>query len=293
MSRPGPVESRILESLALVALVRPRVGAGVALRTLETRVTPEGGPTIVLLHGRGHSATTWARWLPGLSPRARVVALDLPGFGHSGARALRDRSQEGALAWFVDPVEEVLSEEEPVVLVGHSLGGLVALEVALRRRVRVLALVLIGAMGLGPVMLPGARLYLRLGPERLARWSRSLGRSGAGLSEPTGDADLAALRAELYSVRGGRPLPKQAFDILAPLLGPVFHRGDRLGEIAVPTLLLWGERDEAFPLPVALAAAPRIPGARLEVLPAGHSPHLERPERCLELVGDFLRRSSV
>ena len=78
-----------------------------------------------------------------------------------------------------------------------------------------------------------------------------------------------------------------------PLAGPVFNLADRLDALTIPTLLLWGERDDAFPLPVAMQAAARIPGAALAVLPAGHSPHLEMPEACLDQVVPFLDKLSV
>jgi pimeloyl-ACP methyl ester carboxylesterase len=289
VSRPGPVEARVLASLADAFAVRPRVGAGVALRTVESRRAPvEGQPTVVLLHGRGHAATIWARWLRALEARGRVVAIDLPGFGHSGAGKVGAGAEPG-LDFFVAPVEAIARTEGPIVLVGHSLGALVALEIALRGRCDVRGLVLIGAMGLSPIILPGARAYLRFGPERLSRLAARVGRAAPRLGAGSAiDEELAALRTELSLSRGGRPAASRAFDAMVPLLGPVFHRRERLGELAVRTLLVWGSDDEAFPLPIAIDAATRIPRAKLEVLGRGHSPHLELPDRCIAAVRAFL-----
>lgn len=283
VSRPGPVEAGILSKLAHTVRVRPRIGAGVALRSLESATVSGQTATFLLLHGRGHAATVWERWFERLSPHGRVVALDLPGFGCSGAAPLAIHTPEAGLAWFVDPLEAVAREEGPLVLVGHSLGGLCALEIALRGRADVQALVLIGAMGIGPVILPSARLYLRLGPERLARyksWMRS---------PSEGEDSITALRRELYLVRGGRAQGKEAFDLLVPWTGDVFHRADRLSEVKPRTLLLWGSEDEAFPLPAAMQAAATIPDATLEVLPAKHSPHLEMTDEAIDRVALFLQ----
>lgn len=284
VSRPGPVERTILERLEPTARSRPRLGAGVSLRSLESAAVP-GKPALLLLHGRGHAASVWADWLTSLAPLARTVALDLPGFGHSGAAPLTERTPGAALAWFTDPVEAVAIEEGPVVLIGHSLGGLVALEIALRGRANVRGLVLIGAMGLSGVILPMARLYLRAGPERLARATALLRRSA--------ESEIAALRRELHLVRGGRPQPKEAFDLLVPLLGDVANVGSRLSEIEAPTLLLWGRDDDAFPLPVAMKAAAQIPRAKLEVVESGHCPHLDRTDACLALARPFIESLSV
>jgi pimeloyl-ACP methyl ester carboxylesterase len=281
VSRPGPVERRILDGLGPTIASHRRVGAGVSLRTLEGGE----GPTVVFLHGRGHAASIWAPLLARFAARHRVVAVDLPGFGHSGAPPFDASTPSDGLRFFVEPIEDLLVATcpAPVTLVGHSLGGFVALALALGGRVSVRALALVDAMGLGPELPTKSRLYLRSGPERIARL-RSMLAVGAAAG-----SDLEALRTELLTVRGGRPRASRAFDAMVPLSGAVHHVGPRLGEVRAPTLLLWGARDEAFPLRVAEEAARTLPRAELVTVDAAHSPHVESPGRTGDELERFLR----
>jgi pimeloyl-ACP methyl ester carboxylesterase len=248
---------------------------------------------VVLLHGRGHAATTWWPLLGPLAERRRTVAFDLPGFGHSAARPWTGGGPRDALRFFTAPLAAVLRDLDlqGSILVGHSLGGLVALEIALGGLACPRALVLLDAMGLAPSVHPRARLYYRADPERLARWRGPIARAveaarGGAVSR------AEALRRELLEVRGGRPDAARAFEAMVPLLGAPFHLGADLGRVTVPTLLLWGARDEAFPPSVAEAAVRALPRGELRILDAGHSPHVERPHEVLAAVDDFVARLS-
>lgn len=285
---PGPVEAAILAELAPTFRVRHVETARGALRVLDGGE----GPPLVLLHGRGGAATSWFPLLPRLARGRRVLAVDLPGFGASPRPPFRGGGVEAAIAFFVDPVEAWLAEEDlpAPALVGHSLGGLVAVELALRGRIAPRALVLIAPMGVGPEMTFASRLFFRAGPERLARalgpelFSRV---TGAPAEAPHGPR-FAALTHELHAVPSGRSGATAAFDTLVPLVGPVPHRRARLGGIAAPTLVLWGDHDEVFPAPLAIAAAAALPRGELRIEPLGHSLHLEDPARVLPIVEAFL-----
>ncbi|WNG29535.1 alpha/beta fold hydrolase [Cystobacter fuscus] len=277
----GPVEAEVLGELApgVVPRACPLAGGG-TLRLLEGGE----GPPLVLLHGRGSAASTWFPLLPALAREHRVLAVDLPGFGGSPATPGPLRTAEDGLRFFVEPVEAVLSTlaPGPMTLVGHSLGGLVALELALRGRVPVERLVLVDAMGLGPEMAREARLFFRVGPERVAR---VLGPRLFGRIAPLPDTTphrkrLMALDYELMTVSGGRARATRAFNMLVPLTGDVFHRRERLGEVKPPTTYLWGEKDGVLPVSLAEATGRAQPSSRLVRVKAGHSPHLEQPE-CL------------
>lgn len=284
----GGVEAGLLGQLApaVTATVRWLPGGG-ALRVLEGGK----GRTVVLLHGRGGAASTWFVYLTALARGHRVLAVDLPGFGMSSAPEGMPATAEDGVRFFTEPVEELLLQVAPgpVAVVGHSLGGLVALELALRGRVPVERLALVDAMGLGPEMVRRARLFFRSGPERLARslgpwaWSRLMPPPPTPLGER-----LGALGYELLAVPEGRDAGAGAFNTLVPVVGPVFHRRERLGDVKVPVLLVWGEREDVLPLSLAEEAARRLPHARLLRVDAGHSPHQDHPERVLPELKTFL-----
>lgn len=277
----GADDQEVARLVPPVRLQRCPVPGGGALRVLDGGE----GPPWVLLHGRGNAASTWFPLWPALARTHRVLALDLPGFGSSTPPPGPLRTAEDGLRAFVEPVEAVLTAlaPGPMTLVGHSLGGLVALELALRGRIPVERLVLVDAMGLGPEMTLASRLFFRLGPERLARvlGPRLFGRI-APLPDTPVHQRLMALDHELMTVPGGRPEATRAFNTLVPLTGDVFHRRERLGEVKVPTLLYWGERDNVLPVSLAEAAVKRLPRARLLRVAAGHSPHQERWDRAAE-----------
>jgi pimeloyl-ACP methyl ester carboxylesterase len=163
----GPVETSILSELSPTFTARLTESAAGPLRILEGGV----GPPLVLIHGRGGAATTWFSWLPKLAQRFRVFAVDLPGFGSSSAPPFTGGDFEAGIDFFTAPIEAWIEGEGfgAPTLMGHSLGGLVAVELALRGRVSPRRLVLIGAMGLGPQMTYLSRIFFRAGPERLAR----------------------------------------------------------------------------------------------------------------------------
>jgi pimeloyl-ACP methyl ester carboxylesterase len=295
VSRPGPVEASILSELSPTFTVHRRPTTQITLRILEGGPTDAGAdagaPPLILLHGRGHAATMWFPLLPELARRRRVIAVDLPGFGHSSSVPFTRGSAEDAVRFFVDPIEALIASmklAEPVLL-GHSLGGLIAAEIALRASISPSKLVLIGSMGLGPEMTYASRAFFRAVPERVAR---AVGSRVMKLISPMPDTPVgrrvAALEHELYAVRRGRPSAAAAFNALFPAVGPAFHRREHLRDIACPTLLLWGEKDAAFPPSIAADAAALMPRATVKIEPLGHSPHLEAPERALSTILDFI-----
>jgi pimeloyl-ACP methyl ester carboxylesterase len=254
------------------------------------------GPVVLLVHGIAGTNDVWDEVLPELATTHTVIAPDLPGHGRSGAAA-GDYSV-GAMAATLRDLVLALGIER-VTVVGHSLGGGVAMQYSYLFPEHCERLVLVSAGGLGrsvalalrSAALPGSEvvtaglgLAARVGgrvlgatglvrPERVAAPTRELGRSVASLADrDTRTAFLATLRA---------------------VVGPVGQRvfaGDRLYlAAAMPTLIVWGERDPIIPVGHGRRAHAAMPGSRLEVLPGvGHFPPLEAPAELTAALRSFL-----
>ena len=248
------------------------------------------GPALVLLHGFASSIYTWKDVIPALARTHDVVALDLPGFGAS--------DQPPGLSW-EDLPRSVFGLMDRLgipraSLVGNSLGGAVAVMLAVDRPDRVERLALVDSAGYNldpadrPLLLrlvgspvngvvralPVRRLLVRLAlrqvfhddrlvtPERVEEYLAPMARPGA----------LAALRSLTASQGVG------AAD---------FAR--RIGDVAAPTLIVWGREDRWIPLEQGRRFEAAIRGSRLVVIDeCGHMPQEERPEPFLEAVSPFL-----
>lgn len=243
------------------------------------------GPPLVLLHGVGDSAQTWQRVLPSLALRHRVYAPSLPGFGGS-AKPLADYSP----AFFTGFVESFLDTEgvEEATVLGNSLGGLVAMRLALAEPARVTALGLVGSAGLGREVHFALRAATLPGVGEVAtRWNRT----------PVGAAQWASAMATLLFARYRRVPPswwwlqyRQARQprfleatvaTLRGVLTPTRQRQillPQLPRLTVPTLVVWGTGDRVVPSHHAHSAVSRLPRGRLALIPdCGHVPQLERP----------------
>jgi pimeloyl-ACP methyl ester carboxylesterase len=245
------------------------------------------GPPLLLVHGLGGSALNWCELVPLLAERRRLIVPDLP--GHGGSEALAAVSSLGA---FADRVAAVAEHEDalPAPVVGHSLGGAVALHLALRRPEAVTRLVLAAAAGLSVgtrfqqslmsasmVMRPG-RLVARHA-DRVVR-SPLLRRAAFGryyVADPVGLTE-AALRGFL------------AGNLLHTDLATAWRalcRDDpreRLEAIRCPVLVLWGALDAQLPLDDAFEYTRRL-RARLRVIAdCGHLLIGERPDACADAI---------
>ena len=244
---------------------------GVPVRYFEASPTssPVGGETIVLLHGLGDSAETWARVMPRLARGRRVLAPDLAGFGRTLAprEGMRLSVLVRYLAGFLDSLGV-----EKAVLVGNSLGGAVAIRYAAKNPGRVERLFLLNSAGLlnevPPELEPGTReearelVKITFGPE--ARTPRFF------LDDLIRSSQDPARRAYIRSDE------------------PTDVRED-LGRIEAPTTIIWGEQDRLIPSDHGAALRDGIAGSELIMLPGvAHVPQIQAPERVLEIMAERL-----
>jgi pimeloyl-ACP methyl ester carboxylesterase len=248
------------------------------------RAGPAKAEAVVLVHGLGKAAARdWARVMPALAQRYRVYALDLPGFGESDKGNHLYTPDN-----FARVLESVLEKRvpRPFTLIGHSMGGAVALAYAAEYPQRLSRLVLVDSAGV---------LHRSVYAEFLARVGAQ---RAIGMDSPWFESVVRAIqiRAENWPLRGelaleragvrrrflrGDPSAISAFAM-------VEHDFSRtLREISVPTLIVWGADDTIAPLRTGHALASAIPQARLVVMEgAGHAPMVQMPERFNPIVLD-------
>lgn len=239
------------------------------------------GPLVLFLHGLGMTRTGWDAQLAALADRHRCVAWDLPGYGASAP--LEAFSLEAAADAAAALVERLGG---PAHVVGMSMGGMIALQLALRHPAAVRSLALVdtspafGLDGTDPDAWRAARLApLEAGAE-VAEFAEPVLR---GVMAP--DPDPAAVDAAVASML--RVPIAGLMQSIAAL--PDHDVRDRLGAVAAPTLVVVGELDEETPPSYAEALAEGIPGARLAVIPgAGHLTPFEAPAALSALLRDHI-----
>ncbi|MFI5009223.1 MAG: alpha/beta fold hydrolase [Solirubrobacterales bacterium] len=254
------------------------------------------GPPIVFVHGLGGSWTNWLEQLPVFAASHRVIALDLPGFGHSPMP--REQITISHYGRVLDGVMDALKLDAATV-VGNSMGGFVSTELAIAFPQRVERLVLAAPAGISSYGSPdGLRLAMvvrRLRPLLTAQGQWLSAHADAVARRPL--LRMATLsNIARYPSRLPPALAAEALrgagkpgwvDALAANLNYDFRH--RLPEIACPTLVVWGDRDRIITVRDADVFTELIPNARKVILPdTGHVPMLERPARFNELLEGFL-----
>ncbi|MGZ6995799.1 MAG: alpha/beta fold hydrolase [Acidimicrobiia bacterium] len=259
------------------------------------------GPVVVLIHGMAGSSVTWEPVLDDLTRRYTVIAPDLPGHGESDKP--RGDYSLGAHASSIRDLLMALGHERATV-VGQSFGGGVAMQLAYQHPERCERLVLVASGGLGQevalllraLTLPGAE---HLMPIACNGRIRDAGTAVTGLLDRIGLRPVPAV-AEMWrsyaSLSDGST--REAFQ--HTLRSVVDMHGQRVSATdklylaaAVPTLIVWGDRDPIIPLQHGIDAHEMIAGSRFEVFEgAGHFPHCEQPDRFVEVLVDFVDSTS-
>jgi pimeloyl-ACP methyl ester carboxylesterase len=255
------------------------------------------GPVLVLVHGITNSSRSWEPVLASLARRFTVVAPDLLGHGDS-AKPRGDYSL-GANASLLRDLMLALGHERATI-VGHSLGGGIAMQMAYQFPERVERLVLVSSGGLGrqvtpllrAVALPGAELVLPLlasqplvnAGAKVGGWIEQIGlRVGSDLAAMAGGfaslQDIEARRAFVHTARSVIDVGGQRVDATDRLY---------LSE-AIPTLILWGDRDPIIPARHGTRAHELMPGSRLRIFDgAGHYPHHDDPAGFAAAITEFV-----
>jgi len=248
---------------------------------------PQAAPALLLLHGFGSSLQAWDDWSVKLAQKYRVIRLDLPGFGLTGASPANDYSEEKDLAILTHFADKLGLEKFSVI--GHSMGGKMAWSLAASQPERVQALVLMAPdgfpetkdIGTKPYEVPAIMGLIKyVLPKYLVRKS----------IEPA-FAEADALNSALVN---------RYYDMLrAPgVRGAILERSNqtiytdpvpRLKAIKAPTLLIWGEQDQMIPSTNAQSYANVLSNSTTVIVPKlGHLLQEEQPEKGLAAVIQFL-----
>ncbi len=255
------------------------------------------GPVVVLVHGITSDSSTWERVMPALARRFTVLAPDLMGHGQSDKP--RSDYSLGAQASGLRDLLATLGHER-ATFVGHSLGGGISMQLSYMYPELCERLVLVDSGGLGrdvslllrAAALPGSEWVM---PALAATHVLDAGRIAAGILGRVGirvGTDLEEMAAAQDTLAD--PGARAAF--LQTLRGVVEPGGQRVNASNrlylakhTPTLLVWGERDRIIPVAHGHDAHAQIAHSRLEIFPrAGHFPHLDDPERFVEVLSEFV-----
>jgi pimeloyl-ACP methyl ester carboxylesterase len=255
------------------------------------------GPPLVLIHGIGDNSATWEHVIPALAKRHLVIAPDLLGHGKSD----KPRA-DYSVAAYANGVRDLLGVlgVQRATLVGHSLGGGVAMQFAYQFPERTERLVLVGSGGSGPevsavlrvLTLPGAQAVLLL--LRLP-WARLQVSAAVSVLRMLNTA-LGADAPDLLRVVDALPDATSRAAFIRTLRAVADWRGQVITMLdrcyltqGMPTLLIWGTRDAMIPVAHAYRAHAAMPGSRLELFEgAGHFPFHTDPIRFVNMVEQFL-----
>lgn len=255
------------------------------------------GPVVLFIHGILGSQGQWAELVDRIDDDHRVVVPDLFGHGDS-AKPTGDYSLSAHAATLRDLLDHLGIER--VTLVGHSLGGGIAMQFYYLFPERVDRLVLVASGGLGrevslvlrAATLPGAQQVLGvIASAPVLERVEALGRGAQKVGWKPG-ADIGAIWHGFTSL--GDRESRRAFlattRAVIDIGGQSISAHDHLGAVTPPpTLIVWGSKDRMIPAWHAISAQRAVPGCQVELFEgAGHFPHLEDPDRFARVLRDFM-----
>lgn len=249
----------------------------------DIRVKEQGtGDAVLFLHGAG--GPMWDPLLEALSRSHRVIMPEHPGFGVStGNEEIQDIHD--LIYYYLDFLDAM--KLDSVSLVGHSLGGMFAAELAAVQPRRVRKLALIAPVGLWNAAYPVLDIFAVTPQEMATAMFHDLeGVAAKGMGNMPDPATQSEAFIEFMVGRS------QSMAVTAKYMWPIPNKGliRRIHRISAPTLLVWGESDGLAPPQYGKDFQKLIAGSRLELVKeAGHAPQLEQPQRVIELIDGFLK----
>jgi pimeloyl-ACP methyl ester carboxylesterase len=255
------------------------------------------GPPVVLIHGMVNSSRHWERVALGLAANHTVIAPDL--IGHGDSAAIRGDYSLGAHAASIRDLLTAIGVERATI-VGHSLGGGIAMVFFYQFPQRTERLGLISSGGLGQEVSPllraaaipgaGAAVWAAAHPHVVNRLAAAGGRMRARGRSKGIHLEAVARALRPLSEPGARKAFLETLRSVIDARGQQVSARDRLHLISdFPTLIVWGERDRTIPIQHGLDAHAAIAGSRFETLPrAAHFPNLEDPEGLTTVLADWL-----
>lgn len=259
-------------------------------------------PPLVMVHGRGSASALWVPIMPQLAPHRHLIAVDMRGWGLSSRAPFTGHSGAEAVGWWRDGVLSVVDalHIDRFDLIGHSLGGMVALAIALARGDKIDHLLLEDAAGFATTTPLAARILFAAEPERLARLvPRALFERLAGRSVPIPNLSAQEHHAlidfvyTLTTFPGTQQSGIRAFGEILGLGGVKYTLRDQVARIQNLTRAMWGTKDNVVPLRTSAPAIQQMPHAEIVTFAgAGHSPHMEQPDAFAHSALEFLARGT-
>ncbi len=259
-------------------------GWTVRVLRMDPEVAHDDAAPVLMIHGFGGDLKNWQFNQPDLATDRAVFAIDLPGHGGSSKAVAGD----GSVEWLAESVRGAMAalDIERAHLVGHSLGGAVALQMALDEPVRMASVTLVCPAGLGPEVNAG---YIE-GFIRADRRKEMKATVEALFADPSYvSRDMVEDLLKYKRLDGVLPALRKIAD--ASFVGgrQATVLADRLAGLTVPVQVVWGAEDAIIPAAHAVA----LPEPRRHVLPgAGHMVHIEKPAEVNRLIADFVALTS-
>jgi len=249
------------------------------------RVAGTGKP-VIILHGWLSSSRAWLIFQKHLAPRGfKIIIPDLPGFGQSPLSDPRGWGLDDYVQWvqdFIKVLRESKELEGPLTLVGHSFGGRIAIKIAAEKFLPSLhSLILIDAAGL--LTQPDLR-------------KKILASIASHCRQYLDTMNISSKLKEKFKILGYRLIRQKDYLRASPELRKTFQKiiGEDLlpllPKITLPTLIVWGKKDQLLPVSQAYLLQENIPHSKLKIIPnAEHSPGIQTPEKLSEIMFNFLK----